>query len=46
MLYTVTIDRTCTRTSEGGEAVREGMWGGECERALGIEMVSQRPFGK
>lgn len=42
MLYTVTIDRTRTRTSEGGEGLREG----ECERALGIEIVSQRPFGK
>lgn len=42
MLYTVTIDRTLTRTSEGGEGQREG----ECERVLGIEIVSQRPFGK
>lgn len=42
MLYTVTIDRTRARTSEGGEGLREG----ECERALGIEIVSQRPFGK
>lgn len=41
MLYTVTIDRTHARTSEGGEGQREG----ECERVLGREIVSQRPFG-
>lgn len=40
MLDTVTMDRTRARTSEGGEGQRE------CERVLGIEIVSQRPFGK
>lgn len=42
MLYTVTIGRTRARTSEGGGGQREG----GCERELGIEIVSQRPFGK